>query len=91
MNAEWPDREQVELDCFDMGAEGYNGKADRMMRLLEQRDAARACLSDVLGRFSTADWMGLRMMIGGVHEDTLNQWRSAAGIANTQISGGTPR
>jgi hypothetical protein len=83
MNPNWPDREQVEMDCTDMGMEGYHGKADRMMRLMEQRDEARKCLRDVLGRFSPHDWIGMHMMIGGVHEDTLNEWRAAAGIANT--------
>jgi hypothetical protein len=49
MNPNWPDREQVEMDCMDMGMEGYHGKADRMMRLLEQRDEARKT-EEQLGR-----------------------------------------
>jgi hypothetical protein len=78
MKPNGPDRKQVEMDCTDMSMEGYHGKADRMMLLMEQRDAARKCLRDVLGRFSAKDGMGMHMMVGGVHEDTLSEWRDAA-------------
>jgi hypothetical protein len=49
----WPDRNQVEMDCIDMGAEGHHGKADRMIRLMEQRDDARDCLRELTGRIQS--------------------------------------
>ena len=58
----------------------YEDAAGLCRQMERQRNEARACLRDVLGRFSPYDWMGLRMMIGGVHKYTTDRWSRAAGI-----------
>jgi hypothetical protein len=83
MNQNWPDREQVESDCKDIGSEGYHGAASRMLLLMEQRNEAQKCLRDVLVMFSgSGDWAGMHTIRCGIHENTLKEWRKAAGNAD---------